>query len=878
MATDTLTPQQPKRPTWLQEEKDLEARFSVLRAIFFILFVMFGPLLPELEFFSPYFLTFSGLTTFYVVTVLFLLWVLDYYQHQMRFIFIFLDLAGATFIAYITNGLSNVFIFIYLPFLVVYGVLYRFKMSLYVNGLLIVFFAILSYLSSGFVISAIDWLNALSYLVPFMLLTFITAAISSYQWRRQVRFLVQYQQQNQELNQVKGELLTLRSTNRNLENELKSRVDELNREKESSEQQRLQAETRAWEIATIHNVAAAVNSTVILQEILQITVEKFARILQIERVDLIMFDQEDEFGYLRTFYGREGEQFRKIGTAIVEKSNPMVELMESLNRPIALEKTTRLRDEWILLRKLMRDSGFNALLLLPIKIKGEIVGIIQLNETKKEKIFSPQEISLCETLVEQVANAVERGLLVQETIEKTHALEKVNIQIEAEIHEKTISEARLARLSKVANTILSELDLNKVFDMVAESIVGYCGFNKCMISLLDKGNSKMVASAGLSQGEISGILSANRMSEKQRQMILSDVFRRSDSYFVPREVNLWVSNARVPEAASLNDLLTRTEWENGDELFVPLFDSENDLLGLISLDEPQDDKIPTEKRLEPVEAFAKQVVLSIEHVRIYDTLQAKLREIQENYDKLLEVEQLKSNFLSVISHELRTPLTSIKSFTEILIDEIENDDEADQSYLRFLNIIDQETDRLGSMITDILNLQELQEGRYVWSVEKLDLGRITRNVCRNFRTRLNEKNIELNVTIQEDLPPFMGDTRKLNDIFENLLSNALKFTPENGQVDVNVSVDDRDFIISVKDTGVGIPQEKLDVIFEKFQQADLSAKRRVGGAGLGLAIVKSVVEHYQGSYRVFSEVDKGSEFIIRLPRDFEAESQHGNTA
>lgn len=849
-----------------ESEFRIERRLSIVRTILFVLFVMFGPLIEGIDFFSLSFILLAGVIVTTLMTSLIMLWLVQYYRPFMKYAFVAVDLIAVAAVILLAQQINQWVSLAIVPLLTTFCLLYRFRMFLFSASLFIALYTAIYYIGVLYQGIYVSLAETVFFAAAFTITGFVSALASSYQMRQQAGQYAQFEKVEQELIKTKEEILNIRAINRALETDLRSRIEEVKIEKDESEQRRLQSERRAWEMATIHNVSAAVNVSVDLNEILQITVEKLSRILDIERVDLLMFDKGDDIGYIRATYGRESNQFMKIGTGVVDKANKFYQFMANLKRPIALEQTTRLRDEWVLLRKLMKEQGFTALLLLPIIVKEEVIGIVQLNETRRDKVFSPQEVNLCETLIEQASGAIERGMLVQETIDKSKELEKANTLIEAEIMEKSISELRLAQLAKLANTILSELDLAKVFDMVAHSIVHYCGFERCLISTLNHdGESAVVGYAGLTAEDVQ-IATQNKMTKREREFAFNPVFQISQSFYLPKEIPFRAVESKLPTPEELAKLVQRRTWDDNDYLFVPFFSSSKKLMGFISLDQPNDNMIPNAKKLEPIEAFAQQVTFAIEHVHIYDALQSKLEEIQEAYDQLLEVDQLKTDFLSVVSHELRTPLTSIKSFTEILIDEIENDEEAEQSYLRFLNIIDQEADRLTALITDMLSLQEIHEGKYAWKSDEFDFAKLLRDVSRKQEPMIKKKNIDYTLNIADDIPLFIGDRLKIKESLENLINNAHKFTAKDGVINVQLYSTETNIVFKVRDTGEGIPKEKLATIFDKFRQVDGSAKRKSGGVGLGLALVKEVVEHHRGRIDIKSEVNVGSEFTVTLPR------------
>ena len=232
---------------------------------------------------------------------------------------------------------------------------------------------------------------------------------------------------------------------------------------------------------------------------------------------------------------------------------------------------------------------------------------------------------------------------------------------------------------------------------------------------------------------------------------------------------------------------------------------------------------------------------------------------------------VKSDFVSLVSHELRTPLTSIKSFAEILLDDIENMDIETQK--RYLSIIDSEGDRLTRLVTNILDLQKIDANKMEWNDEYILLNEIVQQSVDFFRNSFHEKNIDLSIATTPEELAVMADADKLKQVVFNLLSNALKFT-EKGYVLISVyqykikSINDG-FIdmarVSVSDTGLGIPKDQLFKVFESFHQVDNSATRSKGGSGLGLDICRKIINHYEGNIWVESEVGKGSVFCFEIP-------------
>jgi PAS domain S-box-containing protein len=237
-------------------------------------------------------------------------------------------------------------------------------------------------------------------------------------------------------------------------------------------------------------------------------------------------------------------------------------------------------------------------------------------------------------------------------------------------------------------------------------------------------------------------------------------------------------------------------------------------------------------------------------------------ELEEANKKLQNLNKLKSEFVSVVSHELRTPLTSIKSFSEILMDDTESIDIETQQ--RFLSIINDESERLGRLINDLLDLQKMESGKMTWNDDRVNLVEVLERSVEFFSQAFRDKGLQLILQIDTRELFLSMDADRIRQLVANLLSNALKFT-DRGVVTVRMHTVYGGVSISVADTGIGIPTGELSKVFESFHQVDSSERRKIGGTGLGLAICKEIVEHYRGRIWSESQLGKGSCFSFTLP-------------
>ena len=232
--------------------------------------------------------------------------------------------------------------------------------------------------------------------------------------------------------------------------------------------------------------------------------------------------------------------------------------------------------------------------------------------------------------------------------------------------------------------------------------------------------------------------------------------------------------------------------------------------------------------------------------------------------EIKKLEKMRSEFVANVSHELRTPLTSIQGFVETLKDGPINDPGKAQY---FLEIIEKQSNRLNNLIEDILQLSKIESQEIIMNLQSINLRDLIDKTISEFKKKIEQKNHKIKINISPQLPLIKADPEQIEVVFRNLLDNAIKYTPNGGEIYISAFEKAENIYIEVADNGIGISAEHLPRIFERFYRVDKDRSRKLGGTGLGLAIVKHIVQAHGGTIGVESKPGKGSKFFFTLPKN-----------
>jgi signal transduction histidine kinase len=443
------------------------------------------------------------------------------------------------------------------------------------------------------------------------------------------------------------------------------------------------------------------------------------------------------------------------------------------------------------------------------------VGVLLMANTKEPEYFSAETEARAIIYSNQVTTALENAYLHKET------------------------ERRLAEVSTLytlAHHIAVSLDIDRLLEDIVNVIRLALDSLGCSIFLLKDGR--------LIPGAKSGVLSiaGHALILKSTQQIISN----------PNPVNFQTSvdfpSDGEPPPQDLNSLLIiplRTHGKLSGSLAV--YDKRPYAFG------------PDEGRLLTI--VAAQAASALENSKLFKDLQEHAKNLEKALTSLQELHRLQREFVQNVSHELRTPLTFMTGYVDLILEESLGP--VPESIKAALEVVAQRTGDLSRLVSDIVTHQQLE--MKILRLTEVDPNEIIGLVVKSAMPTANKNEITLTVDIPSPLPKIIADPSRINQIFDNLIGNALKFTPKDGEIIVSAQTEGEIIKVAIKDTGVGIAKADLDKIFTRFYQADGSTTRKFGGTGLGLAIVKQIVEAHHGHITVTSELNKGSEFTFTLP-------------
>ena len=467
-----------------------------------------------------------------------------------------------------------------------------------------------------------------------------------------------------------------------------------------------------------------------------------------------------------------------------------------------------------------REIGLRGLAAFPLRVQNEIYGTLQILTTEPHE-FSPEELRFYETVIQSAAVALENRLLLQATRQEV---------------------AQRALLNEVIGTATASLNpeelLHNVSRLIAERLE--------MPMLVWQWDGKHASPTVIYHHDGTQMLLQEELALRPEEMpgIGEAISMRSPV--------LWEFAAFPYHSVKFESLVDALSLE---EIFaVPLMIRDT-LHGVMVLGRQAGHAAIDDNEMTFMRSAAVNIGVALDNATLY-------QDAQETAVQLREVDRLKSEFLANMSHELRTPLNSIIGFSRVILKGI--DGPITEFQKTDLEAIYESGRHLLGLINDVLDISKIEAGKMEFIFEPVDLKKLIKGTLATSIALVKDKPIELQQDVPEELPIILADERRIRQVILNLLGNAAKFT-ETGFIRVFVTYNDREVVVGVKDSGVGIPPERYSAVFREFEQVDSSSTRRYGGTGLGLPVTKKFVEAHGGRIWFESEVGVGSTFYVALP-------------
>ncbi len=413
-------------------------------------------------------------------------------------------------------------------------------------------------------------------------------------------------------------------------------------------------------------------------------------------------------------------------------------------------------------------------------------------------------------------------------------------------------------LHELGKLMSSTLDVKKIFSQITEPLILKLGFEKTVIFMLEEGHKHPACKAaiGFDLDQIERIKQANIESE-----FLKSVFERGSS--------VWVKNVDDSSNAQRQwlELFGVTSF-----VIVPMVIKEK-VEGYIFVGNSNPYNHISEGDIDSLFILSNQLSVALDNARLYAELkrshdeleirvQERTKELAEANKKLIKLDKMKSDFVSAVSHELRTPLTSIKGYAAILgagrLGEVTN---VQQEKLNKINI---HSDELIKLVNDLLDIARIESGKFGLKIEQASLTETIKSIADLFFPQTEEKQIKLTLDIPPDPVMVWIDQGQISRVFINLIGNAMKFTPQNGEIIIRVKPGKEFITVEVVDSGIGISSDDLAKIFDEFFRVDNAINVEKKGTGLGLSLVNKIIIAHTGKIWVTSELGKGTTFHFTL--------------
>jgi len=539
-----------------------------------------------------------------------------------------------------------------------------------------------------------------------------------------------------------------------------------------------------------------------------------------------------------------------------------VAILESLERKI--EDSTDEQNKLLLASKLEFERMGMAL-AYPIFAQGHLIAILVLGPKLSGDSFSNEDLNLIEVLGPQIGSAIQKANLFQEVKEFSAGLQVKVEEATTELRERNTSLTTLQTLTK---EITKNLDFNTVVQEIADAVANKLGYMGAILVFLDDDGVTVRARAV-----------TNTPLTAKAVGVLGEPFQNFTTRLDdPEHANLAhqvLIHGEIMMSASMAQVLTppipRIVADGMQKILgiktmvlVPI-NTEGKTIGCIEIGVQKEPDHISRQELDTMQSMADELGVVARNLRLFAQIQNTNRKLEDANRHLQQLDQAKSEFVSIASHQLRTPMTGIKGYLSMLADG--DFGKLAPEHVKIMRELLGESDRMIRLINQFLNVSKIEAGKFTYAKVPVKLDALVEQQVNELTKVAADKKLKLEFKKpRKALPTVIADPDKLEDVVLNLVDNAIKYTPSGGKIQVSVSAGPNEIEFCVKDSGIGIKSTDAPELFNKFVRGSGIAQIHPDGSGLGLFIAKSIIDAHGG--RVWAESDgegKGSSFKFTLP-------------
>jgi signal transduction histidine kinase/DNA-binding response OmpR family regulator len=576
---------------------------------------------------------------------------------------------------------------------------------------------------------------------------------------------------------------------------------------------REQTERQGQEFNALYTVGRKITALLDTEEILATVVTAAVNLTRAEEGALMLLDAATGELYLRASRNFAEATAHRLRAKVTDTL--MGRVIQS-GRPIMMTGNDLVKIQSAFLVK--------AILGVPLMAGDRVTGVLSVDNRRSGRQFSEHEVHLLSTLADSAAIAIETAQLYQDARRRAN---------------------ELAALIEIDRHISSTLDLTVVLERIATHAQALLKADDSEVYLLepDQRTLRAIVARGHYPDEIM------KMALRLGEGIVGDVAQRQAAEMI----NNAQDDPRSKHVPGTPDV--------AEAMMCAALTSKGELLGAMVVVRAGEHPPFAQSELDFLKGLAGQAAIAIDNARMYATERQRALELVRALEQQRDLDRMKNEFIQNISHELRTPLSIVRGYAELL----EQGDLGDlpPAQRESISVMARRSRMLSKMLDDLLTILAAETRKMVKEV--VDLTKLIESMLLDFQPAAKQAGVTLSADIAPDVPMISGDPVHLRRVIDNLVGNALKFTPSGGRVLVCLAQAGGNVVLEVSDTGIGIPPEQQPRIFDRFYQIDGSTTRRYGGVGLGLALVKEIVESHGGRVSVMSREGQGSTFRVILP-------------